>query len=706
MEEIKVPIMEHGRIVREEIEKVYSVSEYYVSDYLYKLANSAPVEYKKRVQYINIANSFDIETSLLKHQDPPRAFMYHGQFCINNDLVVFFRRWEEFQYFMDLLRKNLFLSGSRKLVIYVHNLAYEFQFMKNFMKITDYFFRKERKPIYIESDGIQFRCSYFLSNMSLSKFLENTENVKHKKLDGDEFDYSRVRTPDSKLYDFEKAYCYCDVKGLTEAIAQRLTEDTIASIPLTSTGYVRRDCRQNMAKDELNKLLFIDTRLNSTTYKMCKDAFAGGVTHASIYTSGQIIEDVDSWDRQSSYPYELMYGMFPIGKFNTLSGIMPGDKVLDSDFEFAVDHTCAIFDITFTEFRLKNEASVSPVSVSKCKNLYNPVDDNGRLIYAAMVTIRITQTDYTILRDIFDWDKRMVTNLIFAKKGKLPKEFREVVMKYYKLKTELKGISGSEYEYMKAKNRLNALFGMLVTDIQNDEIEYRDDLRFNDRAGWNREKQEIEAALKKYYFMSSGFLPYQWGTWTTANARRSLYDGILTVPRDYMIYTDTDSIKNRKCKKVATELKKINKKIIEQCESSDIKGYALDKMGKKRYLGIWEEEDGYEKFKTLGAKKYAYISRKDHELHITVSGMGKKAAKEVGTLENFAIGNTFYDAGRTVSYYNEEEIHEIEVMGSKFTTASNVAIVNTTYTLGVTDTYREILDHADDFRKNGVHYIK
>ena len=79
----------------------------------------------------------------------PYAYMYHWQFCIENS-VVFGRRWEEFTEFLRRLHDALYLASNRRLVVFIHNTAFEFQFMRRFFYVTDGFYkgwgkgRKER----------------------------------------------------------------------------------------------------------------------------------------------------------------------------------------------------------------------------------------------------------------------------------------------------------------------------------------------------------------------------------------------------------------------------------------------------------------------------------------------------------------------------------------------------------------------------------
>ena len=49
------------------------------------------------------------------------------------------------------------------------------------------------------------------------------------------------------------------------------------------------------------------------------------------------------------------------------------------------------------------------------------------------------------------------------------------------------------------------------------------------------------------------------------------------------------------------------------------------KNGVEKLIGVWDMEDGYEMFKTVGAKRYIYVER-NGKLNLTVSGLNKKHA--------------------------------------------------------------------------------
>jgi hypothetical protein len=169
------------------------------------------------------------------------------------------------------------------------------------------------------------------------------------------------------------------------------------------------------------------------------------------------------------------------------------------------------------------------------------------------------------------------------------------------------------------------------------------------------------------------------------------------VGRD-VVYTDTDSIKFVNSKHVE-EFNEINKFLMNQAENNDIPAYC-DRDGERFYLGTWDNDGEYIRFKTLGSKKYCY-EKKDKKgnvkFEITVSGMGKKqGAKQVGKIENFQIGKKFYDIGRSTSWYNDAQPKMIECNGDIFLSASNIGILETSYELGVTNEYWDIISQNDD----------
>lgn len=635
----------------------------------------------KHKMYQRHPMTFDIETSKIPKDNDGHyeAFMYIWQVCIEGN-VVFGRRWEELQEFMKNAVNAYKLSEGERVVVYVHNLSFEFQFIQDYFNFTDVFAMASRSILTAKTAHLEFRCSYKLSNMSLAKFIENTPNTLHYK-GVDDLDYATVRTPDTQLTEVEYGYCFNDVKGLYECVMELLKEDNIATIPLTSTGYVRRDCRHAMNKNKNNRKMFLRSRLTLLQYKLLRECFRGGNTAGDRYLTNLILKNVGSYDLSSSYPFQMIARDYPLGKWNY--GVIPDIRTLE---EYNRKY-CTIARYSFKNIRLRDEKPIPYIPQSKCLALGNDREIyNGRILHADCLTISMTNIDFDIVKEQYIYDEIAVEEFHYSRKGLLPKELRDTIMYYFEKKSKLKGDEAHYYEYMKSKNKLNSIYGMTVTNILNTEIEYHD----GEYTEKKMTEEEMQEALDKYYKNHRSFLNYSWGVFVTAYARRELEDGLNIAGLD-TIYCDTDSVKY--IGNHDREFEEYNIRLNKECEEKGIKNYAAVN-GKRFYMGIFDKEKGYDEFITLGAKKYAFLQ--NGKLGITVSGLSKKKGAEElekkGGLRRFQRNEVFYNSGRTIAQYNSEKVHDITVDGCTFSTASNLAIVDTTYTLGITDTMLDIIE--------------
>lgn len=654
---------------------------YQWNEFPFEILKKDIVKSGKHKMYQRHPMTFDIETSKIPTDDEGhyQAFIYIWQVCIEGN-VVFGRRWEELQEFMNNVVNAYKLSEEERVVVYVHNLSFEFQFIQDYFNFTDVFAMASRSILTAKTSHLEFRCSYKLSNMSLAKFIENTPNTLHYK-GVDDLDYATVRTPDTELTEVEYGYCFNDVKGLYECVMELLKEDNIATIPLTSTGYVRRDCRNAMNKNKNNRKMFLRSRLTLLQYKLLRECFRGGNTASDRYLTNLILKIVGSYDISSSYPFQMIAREYPLGKWNY--GVIPDIKTLE---EYNRKY-CTIARYTFKNIRLRDEKPIPYIPQSKCLALGDDREIyNGRILHADFLTISMTNIDFDIVREQYEYDELAVEEFHYSRKGLLPKELRDTIMYYFEKKSKLKGDEEHYYEYMKSKNKLNSIYGMTVTNILNTEIEYHD----GEYTEKKMTEEEMQQALDKYYKNHRSFLNYSWGVFVTAYARRELEDGLNIAGID-TIYCDTDSVKfigNHD-----REFEEYNKRLNKECEERGIKNYA-EVNGKRYYMGIFDKEKGYDEFITLGAKKYAFLQQ--GKLGITVSGLSKKKGAEElerkGGLRRFQRNEVFYNSGRTIAQYNSAEVHDITVDGCTFSTASNLAIVDTTYTLGITDTMLDIIE--------------
>lgn len=114
----------------------------------------------------------------------------------------------------------------------------------------------------------------------------------------------------------------------------------------------------------------------------------------------------------------------------------------------------------------------------------------------------------------------------------------------------------------------------------------------------------------------------------------------------------------------------------------------------------------YKKFITQGAKKYAYIDKKDNKIHITVSGVPKKGAKGLKKLEDFRDNFIFeykYTNKNLLIYCDEQkEFDLIDYQGNKekINQKTGCCLVPTTYELGKSLDYAYLI--SDESSKRAV----
>lgn len=642
---------------------------------------------RKKVYYKDVICAFDIETTRLA--DIEQSIMYIWMLHIHNHVTIIGRTWEEL--------KSLFLQIGEELeentlCIFVHNLSYEFQFLRAIYDFLpeEVFAVDSRKVLRCSmfDNKIEFRCSYLHTNMSLAEYT-NKMDVEHKKMDGDEFDYIKERYPWTPLTEKEIAYCIHDVVGLCEALEKEMEidGDNLYTLPLTSTGYVRRDAKQAMRKIHP---AFVKNQLpDIQTYEMLREAFRGGDTHANRFYSGRIIKNVKSADRSSSYPDVLCNCQFPVSPFFH-AGRVSYNTLLNM---IVVRKKAVIMRVAISKLRLHDDLWGAPyLSKDKCRRIEKGAFDNGRILSAEYLETTITDVDFKIILDQYDFDDLCAFDVSYARYGKLPKSLIDTVIAYYKAKTELKNVPGQEIYYMKSKNKLNSIYGMMAQNPVKQDIVYNNGI-------WstaNEPEAEILSESNR-----KAFLCYQWGVWCTAWARYRLQEGIKLAGENF-VYCDTDSVKYIG----DIDWTAYNKQREKDSKASG--AFATDPKGITHYMGVYESDGEYSEFKTLGAKKYAYNYESGGETYVTIAGVTKKkGGKELdenGGLKAFSPGFTFVKAGGTEAIYNDDpEIKTVVRDGKQINITPNIVIKDSTYTLGITAEYASLLKNCclpEDFWGN------
>lgn len=680
------------------------------------LVDSLPREYdtirtNKKVSYINLPCAFDIETTSAKSGDQKVSFMYIWMIGIGHGNGVYYgRTWEEFRDCIEQLQTHFKTDPENRLVIYVHNLGYEFQFMRKYFTWVEVFAIDERKPLKaLTVEGIEFRCSYLLSGFSLANTAKNLTKHKIKKMVGD-LDYSLERNHLTPLTVEEMGYCENDIAIVTAYIDEQIDlYGDITKIPTTNTGRVRNHVRNECYYDNPNhrksskskyikyRKIMGDLTLDVETYVMLKRAFMGGFTHANANHSGKLLENVSSIDFTSSYPAVMVSEKFPMSRFKKF---VPDDL---EHFNIMCSTYAVIANMRFENLRPKISQE-NYISESKCFDVKGAITNNGRIVAADVLCTTLTEIDYEIMQQCYEWEKLSVNDCRYAHKAYLPKPIIKSILEMYQGKTELKDVEGSEVEYLLSKGMLNSIYGMCVTDVVKDQTTYSGE--------WGVEPVSINEEIEKYNESKNRFLYYPWGIWVTAYARRNLWTGILAVGDDY-VYSDTDSLKVLNYEKHTAYVRwydnQIMRKMQAMCKANKFNPELLKpktKEGKEKPLGVWDFEGCYSRFKTLGAKRY--LVEKNGKLQITVAGLSKQNGLaymlEKSGGDNTKVFEMFADSlyipadktGKMTHTYIDEELEYLSVdyLGNscKVTPKSGVHLEPCDFTLSISRTYVQFLN--------------
>lgn len=664
---------------------------------------------KNKIAYYNYPVAFDIETSSFYENDEERACMYVWQMCLgDSDFIVIGRTWEQWLYFIRLLRKKFHLKKDRCLIIWVHNLAYEAQFIRKMFEWEKVFAMDVREPLYMRTKfGIEFRCSLKLSGYRLELVAKNLQHHDIKKLVGN-LDYSRIRHSTTPITPDEMNYNIYDVRIVCAYISERLEIDgNITKLPLTKTGYVRNACKLACYGSDHSAGKYIRYRqkmkqltMTEHEYKLLRCAFMGGYTHANSFYVGETLHGVTSQDFTSSYPYVLTF-KYPWSKGELCYPTI--DEVMKD-----LNNYGWILDI-----EMYNVESVTLqddfLSYSRCVECRGYTLNNGRVNKAEYIHIVVTSVDFDVILSVYKcYGGIKIVQAYKYYLAYLPTDFITEMLSYYVGKTALKNVVGKEEEYLHNKENLNSFYGMIVTSVIRPEIKYENDK-------WLSVQTPVNKGVSKYNNSSSRFLPWVVGVFVTAYARRNLWTGIIECGNDY-VYSDTDSIKLLNFDKHKDYFETYNRGVIEHlhkvCEHHNIPWEMVAPKtvkGVEKILGVWDFDGYYTRFKTLGAKRYMVES--DGDISLTVAGLnkhkaipylldkyGKEKIFDAFTDDEWHVDQFQVDgehAGRTISTYIDEETQGevVDYLGNKghYHELSSVHIKQGTYSLSLSKDYIKFL---------------
>lgn len=558
-------------------------------------------------------------------------------------------------------------------IIYIQNLGYEFDYLiKNIPFVKDNFsndnslFIKTRTPLFVRLDHIELRCSYRLLNMSLAKL---GKNLGFEKL---ELDYSNKWYEFSVLPDIEYLYNERDVKLTLLAVLKECNNwdyiNTVNDIPLTSTGFTRKNNEHiNHYKDVRNwqGLCNYQKKFDKEYIEFLEKTFTGGYTHANAFYFNKPLANIDSYDISSSYPHSILHRDYPhyFHKYNgsyQLEYLKLLIRENNKDYKeilkkykrpFMYSFMANVKLINVHAKILKNNNLILPISLSKCDGGEGFKLDNGRVFKASWLSINVTEIDYYIFTQFYEFEIVECENLVFTSYHRaLPNYVTNSTRTYLHQKSTLKKVL-SKYEdgfdilpdmfynknkggyiftddvinnictlerveqgqqlndlYRTSKNRLNAQYGINVQKLLTPNINYNVD---------NDEFSTDIVERVRAYRLSRDFTK---GLYITAYSRLTLFCFALSIIENtdaILIYSDTDSWK------IMNDLDNVHK----TCEKYN-KMVELSTENNLDYgIGSFEYEKSYKNFCTLGCKKYIVCEEnkktKTDEIISTIAGVSK-----------------------------------------------------------------------------------
>lgn len=534
-----------------------------------------------------------------------------------------------------LLRIHECMRGN-KTIIYLHNLAYDWQFLRKwvyraFGEPVAQLNTKPHYPVNLDfSNGITLRDSLILAQRSIEKWSKDLNAPNGKAVGA--WDYDRIRHQREELSEEELKYIECDVLAGVEclAILRKTLRVTHAGMPYTQTGIVRSAGREAGKPHGAHRLARSCYEKGYEVYHKLVEIYHGGYTHANRHVSGWTVdEDVKAYDFSSSYPFTMLTEPMPAERFWPMSSPV--------DVAYIKSHAkkeAFIFRFRARDVHLKDPDDPFPVlQLCKVRKIVDGIIDNGRVLDAGYIDIYSNEIDFLLIERQYTWIECEITDVYCSMKELLPLWLRDFVYDLYKQKTELKG--GDKVLYAIAKAKLNSVYGMCVQRVLMNDIQ--EDAETGEYMEIEKDTpEEFEHEIKKH----GTFLFYAWGVWVTSAAQRNVIDLTHCVNgrNEEALYVDTDSC-------YATDWNEQALTMYNKMCRLKLKQAGYDPVifnGREYVPGVAELDGEYTAFRTVGAKRYC-CRNPDGSLKLTVSGVPKKRGALClnGDIENFRQGFNF-----------------------------------------------------------------
>ena len=669
--------------------------------------------------YVQYKDVFHRDGTVTEEVDRKYAWMYLADFCTyiagtySHHTV---RNWKDVVAYLD--RLSDFCAKGWYYVIWVHNLSFEFQFMKDWMKLTDVFCRKSHNVLKCTYRNIEFRDTLALANCKLEKLAKN-ENLPVQKAVGD-LDYSLVRCPMTPVTDTEINYQWKDTEVVCAYIAKKKKEyKKLENIPTTSTGEVRylfiEELEKSKSLKKIHSLVQLYSAQTIELQNLLISIYAGAYTHCNYQYIDQTLHNLKCRDIASSYPYQMVARKYPTIWFQLDFEVNTKEDLKKLAEEYPPEEYAWACYATFTKIRAKHCHNI--LSLHKAKKISEDnIIDNGRIVSASYLEFDINEIDLANICDFYNIEKITLTDIHVSKKEYLPKELVAVILKLFQQKTSLKGVEGQEENYMRSKNRINGVYGSAVFNLLNSGIYFDEisNMKF-------LKEEKTFADYKKYIGNPKQYLWYAIGVWVTSYARRQILKPIKHMSEN-AVYCDTDSVKYLGWKKYDRYWDVVNNNIKDEfLKAMNYHGFTedeyrfFDKDGKEYFMGIFEEEPYYRTFKSLGSKRYIaehFDKKKDKwVVETTVAGAPKNMADALGKtteekFKNFKNNFILKDSRLTHTYVEgRRNLIVIDYLGESHIvdTRSGVCLTSADFSMCLSDDFFNFLYGRIEFEDKNIY---
>lgn len=426
---------------------------------------------------------------------------------------------------------------------------------------------------------IHLECSYLKIPLSVAKIGKELNKKYHDlKMVKQELDYDLFRTKNHHFTENDTKYIVADVQ-IVKTMMNDITAELKKHFPTFNWRLTIASTALNLLKTVFFKKTwdgYFKNKLSFEDEKYLRPAYNGGCTFFSIHHLFIELKNVTQQDIVSSYPHIMRNFELPYGK-----KVMCYQKNCQH-FKF--------YELKNINVQLrKNQLPVLPVKTIY-GNLYVPPHKKS---YFAKREI-MSEIRLKLWAKIYEGKYEIIKTMCFEKK--IIPEFKDYVDKLLELKS-LGKLTDNIILKLGSKILLNSVYGKFGQNI------------YDSITGLNSDLEEVTTDTEPNV-ENIAYLPMAIAI--TDFARNRLYDMMLVVGVENVVYGDTDSVMSL------------------QLNPDDLKYDGLSgnennfrAYTKNKELGKWEI-DHYQKMLVIGAKKYWYLKNNKYEYKVAgLSDVGK-----------------------------------------------------------------------------------